>query len=159
MSVFRLYRGNVKGLFFYLNYLLFNRLYEGGWIIRTLSYPFRLLYRLIINWVMCIDILESTKIGKNLLLWHGFGVAIHPSTVIGDNCIIHQNVTIGNAHTGGGAPSIGNNVVIGAGAIIIGPISIGNNVVIGAGTVVTKSVPSNCTVIGNPAKIREHEKK
>ena len=34
-----------------------------------------------------------------------------------------------------------------------GPIKIGNNVVIGAGSVVTKSVPDNCTVVGNPARI------
>lgn len=36
---------------------------------------------------------------------------------------------------------------------MIGDITIGNNVVIGAGSVVTKSVPDNCTVVGNPARI------
>ena len=36
---------------------------------------------------------------------------------------------------------------------MIGDIKIGNNVVIGAGSVVTKSVPDNCTVVGNPARI------
>ena len=42
---------------------------------------------------------------------------------------------------------------VGAGAIIIGNVHIGSNVKIGAGTVLTKSVPDNCTVVGNPAKI------
>lgn len=38
-------------------------------------------------------------------------------------------------------------------SVIIGNIIIGNNVVIGAGSVVTKSVPDNCVVVGNPAYI------
>ena len=48
------------------------------------------------------------------------------------------------------APVIGDNVFIGTGAKIIGNITIGNNVLIGANAVVTKDVPDNCTVIGNP---------
>ena len=38
-------------------------------------------------------------------------------------------------------------------AIVVGDIKIGNNVTIGAGTVLTKSVPDNCVVCGNPARI------
>ena len=37
--------------------------------------------------------------------------------------------------------------------VVIGGVRIGNNVNIGAGAVVTKDVPDNCTVIGNPARI------
>jgi serine O-acetyltransferase len=48
---------------------------------------------------------------------------------------------------------IGNNVRIGTGAIVLGNIYVGDNVNIGAGAVVVKNVPSNCTVIGNPAYI------
>ena len=48
---------------------------------------------------------------------------------------------------------IGDNCYIGAGAIIMNPIKIGNNVTIGAGSVVTKDIPDNCIVAGNPAKI------
>ena len=46
---------------------------------------------------------------------------------------------------------IGNNVRIGSNATIL-PVTIGDNVVIGAGAVVTKDVPSNSVVKGNPAK-------
>lgn len=35
----------------------------------------------------------------------------------------------------------------------MGNIRVGNNVVIGAGAVVTKNVPDNCIVVGNPARI------
>lgn len=49
--------------------------------------------------------------------------------------------------------SIGNDVWIGGGAIICPGVTIGNGVVIGAGAVVTKDVPDNVFVGGNPAKI------
>lgn len=48
---------------------------------------------------------------------------------------------------------IGNNSVIGVRSIILPGISIGNNVIVGAGSVVTKDVPDNSIVAGNPAKI------
>lgn len=71
---------------------------------------------------------------------------------MGKNCWINQQVTIG-ANSQYEYPTIGNDVHIFAGALVIGDITIGNNVVIGAGAVVTKSVPDNCTVVGNPARI------
>jgi acetyltransferase-like isoleucine patch superfamily enzyme len=49
--------------------------------------------------------------------------------------------------------SIGDFCVIGIGATIMSGVKIGNEVVVGAGSVVTKDVPSNCIVAGNPAKI------
>ena len=48
---------------------------------------------------------------------------------------------------------IGDNAWIGGGAIILPNITIGSNVVIAAGSVVTKDVPDNVVVGGNPAKI------
>ena len=48
---------------------------------------------------------------------------------------------------------IGSRCFIGVNAIILPGISIGNEVIVGSGSVVTKDVPSNCIVAGNPAKI------
>jgi len=48
---------------------------------------------------------------------------------------------------------IGKNCFIAVGAIILPGIKIGNEVIVGAGAVVTKDIPSNCVVAGNPAKI------
>jgi len=48
---------------------------------------------------------------------------------------------------------IGERCFIAVGAIILPGVVIGNEVVVGAGAVVTKNVPSNCIVAGNPAKI------
>lgn len=48
---------------------------------------------------------------------------------------------------------IGRNVWIGSNVRICKGVSIGDNSVIGANSVVTKSVPSNCVAVGNPAKV------
>jgi putative colanic acid biosynthesis acetyltransferase WcaB len=69
---------------------------------------------------------------------------------------LRHSTTIGNLDNGTGqnsCPSIGNNVDIGSNVCIIGKVEIGDNVIIGAGSVVVKNIPSNCVVVGNPAKI------
>jgi len=48
---------------------------------------------------------------------------------------------------------IGKRCFIGANAIVMAGITIGDSVIVGSGAVVTKNVPSNCIVAGNPAKI------
>lgn len=62
-----------------------------------------------------------------------------------------------------GKIKIGNNVYIGNNAIILPGVKIGNDVIIGAGSVVTKSIPNNSIVGGNPAtiigKVNEFEEK
>lgn len=52
--------------------------------------------------------------------------------------------------------TIGNSVWIGGSATILPGVTIGNNVVVGAGAVVTKDVPDNVVVGGNPARIIKH---
>jgi acetyltransferase-like isoleucine patch superfamily enzyme len=48
---------------------------------------------------------------------------------------------------------IGKNCFIAVGATLMPGITIGDEVIVGAGAVVTKNVPSNVIVAGNPAKI------
>jgi serine O-acetyltransferase len=97
------------------------------------------------------DVPLNARIGGGLLLPHANGIVIHPDAVIGPNCLLFQQVTIGA--TQGGVPRIGGHVDIGAGAKIIGPITIGNHVLVGANAVVTRDVPAGCVVAGIPARI------
>jgi serine acetyltransferase len=77
---------------------------------------------------------------------HGLnGIIVSHNAVIGENCTIFHQVTIGEGR--GGAPVIGKNVLIGAGAKVIGGVRIGDNVRIGAGCVVMQDVPNNTTVL------------
>ena len=85
---------------------------------------------------------------------HGLhGIFISRYAVIGKDCWIYQNVTIGEVN--GKAPVIGDGCFIGAGAIIVGDIRIGNNVKIGAGAVVSTDVAEGCTVVSLPPRVIE----
>ena len=48
---------------------------------------------------------------------------------------------------------IKNGASIGTGATILANVTIGENAIVGAGSVVTKNVPANCIVAGNPARV------
>lgn len=48
---------------------------------------------------------------------------------------------------------IGGNCIIGVRAIILPGVKLGDHVVVGAGTIVTKNIPSNSVVVGNPGKV------
>ena len=96
----------------------------------------------------------SCTIGKGTkFAYGGIGIVIHARAIIGRNCMIGQNTTIGGKSGWYEVPVIGDNVHISAGARILGPVRIGNNVIIGANAVVVKDVPDNCIVAGIPAKI------
>ena len=94
----------------------------------------------------------SVPIGDGIEFPHGIsGIFISNNAVIGENCVIFHQVTIGSNNLEGsrgkGAPIIGNNVYIGAGAKIIGNVRVGNNVRIGANAIVTIDIEDNSTVV------------
>lgn len=94
----------------------------------------------------------TAKFGNNIIFPHGlYGIFVSKDAIIGNNCTIFHQVTIGRNDTKTskkfGTPKIGDNVYIGCGAKIIGKVKIENNVRIGANCVVTNDIPSNKTVI------------
>ncbi len=83
---------------------------------------------------------------------HGLhGIFISRYAQIGVNCLIYQNVTIGEVNRK--APVIGDDCLIGAGAVIIGGVKVGSHVRIGAGAVVSTDIPDGCTVVSQPVRI------
>ncbi len=115
-----------------------------AWKSRFISFIFRPLDSLYIS-------TPKDKVAGGLFICHGFSTIISAKS-IGSNCWINQQVTIGYTSKTD-CPIIGNDVYVHAGAIVIGAITLGDNSVIGAGAVVTKNVPANCYVVGNPARI------
>jgi serine O-acetyltransferase len=99
------------------------------------------------------DIPLDCDIGGGLLLPHPNGIVIHPGAVIGPNCLIFQQVTIGTGGPRPGAPVLGGHVDVGAGAKILGGVTIGNHARIGANAVVLQDVPEESTAVGVPARV------
>jgi serine O-acetyltransferase len=97
------------------------------------------------------DIPLNCKLGGGLLLPHPNGVVIHPDAEIGPNCLLFQQVTIGDA--AGGVPTLEGHVDVGAGAKIIGRLKVGKHAKIGANAVVLNDVPVGVTAVGVPARI------
>ncbi|SFV70875.1 Serine acetyltransferase [hydrothermal vent metagenome] len=104
-----------------------------------------------------IDIHPAAVIGRRVFIDHGIGVVIGETTIIEDDVLIYQGVTLGGVSLiqGKRHPTIKKGAVIGAGAKILGNIEIGEYAKVGANSVVVKAVPSCSTAIGIPAHIIE----
>ncbi len=153
----------------YLHALFRNNSYKYTFLMRLCTYlsqnrnnilkkiAFRFFYEIFREYAFesGIEIEYTTQIGSGLYIPHMIGIVVHMEAVIGKNCHISQNVTIGQLNRGDrkGSPTIGDNVYIAPGAVIIGKIQIGNNVVIGANSVVNHDLPDNAVAAGMPAKI------
>jgi serine O-acetyltransferase len=110
----------------------------------------------IVRFLTGLEIHPGATIGKGFFVDHGAGVVVGETAIIGDNCVLFHNVTLGGTgkHQGKRHPSLGNNVFVGTGATLLGPITVGDNVKIGANAfVVMRDCPSNTTVVGTPARI------
>lgn len=98
------------------------------------------------------DIDPAAQLGEGLRLPHPTGIVIHRDAIVGPNCLIMQQVTLGQL-AGEGAPTLGASVYVGAGAKILGAVVVGDGARIGANAVVLEDVPTGCTAVGIPARI------
>ena len=133
----------------------FHRVAHTMWRWRVPFFP-RLLSH-ISRFLTGIEIHPGAEIGEGFFIDHGMGVVIGETSVIGDNVLLYQGVTLGGTSLQKKKrhPTLGNNVVVGSGAKLIGAINIGDNVKVGSGSVVINSVPPNATVVGVPGRVVE----
>lgn len=102
-----------------------------------------------------VEIHPGAQIGKGIFIDHGAGIVIGETTIIGDNCILYQGVTLGGTgkQCGKRHPTLGEYVQVSAGAKVLGAITIGDYSKIGANAVVIRDVPPYSTVVGVPGRI------
>jgi len=99
-----------------------------------------------------IEITPGSDIGRRLRIAHQGGIVLGAER-IGDDCVVRQNVTIGQAVVAGPRPVVGDRVDIGAGAVIVGGVTIGNETKIGPNAVVTSNISPNSLVVTPPARV------
>ena len=104
--------------------------------------------------ISSLDIHPAARIGKGIMIDHGHDIVIGETCIIEDNVSIMQGVTLGGTgkESGDRHPKIRRGVLVGAGAKVLGNIEIGNCSRIAACSVVLHDVPPNRTVAGVPAK-------
>ena len=125
---------------------------------KLLRVPFSLIYKSLyrkIRNTYGIDLPYTVQLGRRVIIEHQSCIIIHGYSVIGDDCIIRQGVTIGNRYLNRpeDTPKLGARVNVGAGAKILGNVALGNDVNIGANAVVLTDIPANKTAVGIPAKV------
>ncbi len=94
----------------------------------------------------------GARIGPGFCLIHPANIYIGPNAVIGENCKLFHEVTLGTGHIPG-TPTLGNNVDVFVGARVLGGIWIGDDAMISANCVVTKHVPPGSVVLSAPNRI------
>ena len=114
-----------------------------------------------------VEVQKNAKIGKNCKISsHTFiceGVTIEDQVFIGHS-VAFINDSFPRAATGDGRLQteadwavektlVKKGASIGSGCTILANVTIGENALVGAGSVVTKDVPANTVVVGNPAKV------
>jgi len=132
------------------------RLSAPAWLRRPVGIAYKIVNELLVRNVYGVEIADEAVIGRRVRMGHHQALQIPAFCVLGDDCILRHNVTIGFASTDApreAVPVIGARVEIGPGSHLLGPITIGDEVRIGPNSIVTMDVPAGATVFAAPARV------
>jgi serine O-acetyltransferase len=132
------------------------RLTAPRWLRLPVGVFYTFVDKVVIRGVYGVEIADEAVIGRRVRIGHHQSVQIPAFCVVGDDCLIRHNVTIGFASAEAprdAVPTIGARVEIGPGSHLLGPIAIGDDVRIGPNSIVTVDVPAGATVFAAPARV------
>ncbi|ONH27815.1 serine O-acetyltransferase [Pseudofrankia asymbiotica] len=132
------------------------RLTAPAWLRSPVGILYKLVNEIVIRGLYGVEIADEAVIGRRVRIGHHQAVQIPAFCVLGDDCLIRHNVTIGFASgtaSRDAVPAIGARVEIGPGSHLLGPIEIGDDVRIGPNSIVTVDVPAGATVFAAPARV------
>ncbi len=141
---------NYPGVWAIVNYRIAHALHKKGF--KRLSRIIMGITQLITN----VDIHPEATIGRRVFLDHATGIVIGSTTIVGNDVLIYQGVTLGGVSLQKDIkrhPTIEDKVVIGSGVKVLGNITVGKNSRLGSNSVVVKDVPPDSTAVGIPARV------
>lgn len=98
------------------------------------------------------QVLAHAVVGAGAIL--GDQTIINTAASVDHECRLGAGVHVAPGATLAGCVTVCDGVLIGAGAILVPRVTIGQDAIVGAGSVVTRDVPDNCVVWGNPARLK-----
>lgn len=96
------------------------------------------------------QVLAQASVGADASL--GEGAIVNTAASVDHECVLGEGVHVAPGATVAGCVMIGAAAFVGAGAVVLPGIHIGSGAVVGAGSVVTRDVPGDALVYGNPAR-------
>lgn len=113
----------------------------------------RILNAYVVRNLYTVEIYPTTVVGRRVRIGHHMGVVLGRRSVVGDDCVIRQHVTLGRSGEGSGQPVIGRGVSLGAGSTVLGDVTVGDGARIGAHSLVLRDVPPGATVMTPPGRL------
>lgn len=114
-------------------------------------------YRMTSSLVIGVELAPDLVAGPRLRIHHPQSIVVNSASVLGADCVLRQNVTVGNVVRRNGdvtdAPVIGDRVEFGAGCVVLGAITVGDDARLGALSLIRTDIPAGGTAVGNPARL------
>lgn len=146
---------NPKGRLVLVAFRLAQRVGRAGGVVRLAGAPYLVAYRVLVEWVLGVELNWNITAGPGLRVYHGQGLVVNSKVVLGRDVVLRQATSLAaKTHADGvtRSPVLGDGVDVGAHVVVLGGVTVGAGAVIGAGSVVVKDVPPGTVVAGNPAR-------